>query len=101
MEQVVLSQSISYIRGVVDFIDNSRLFFFELLNNQKVDKYRYHYQNKKGELIFRYDNAPHHKSLKNFPHHKHLPNRVVDSKKISFEDVLDEIHNHILNSMVR
>jgi hypothetical protein len=33
--------------------------------------YRYHFQDKNSELIFRYDNTPHFPDLPNFPHHKH------------------------------
>ena len=33
--------------------------------------YRYHFQGKDNELIFRYDNTPHFPNLPNFPNHKH------------------------------
>jgi hypothetical protein len=33
--------------------------------------YRYHFQGKNNELIFRYDNTPHFPDLPNFPNHKH------------------------------
>jgi len=33
--------------------------------------YRYHFQGKNNELIFRYDNTPHFPNLPNFPNHKH------------------------------
>ena len=36
-----------------------------------VTKYKYHFQNADDCLIFRYDNAPHHKEIDTFPHHKH------------------------------
>lgn len=36
-------------------------------------EYRYHFQDKNSELIFRYDNTPHFPDLPNFPHHKHSP----------------------------
>ena len=39
--------------------------------------YRYHYQNTKNQLIFRYDNTPHFPDLASFPHHKHLPDQVI------------------------
>ena len=39
--------------------------------------YRYHYQNAKNQLIFRYDNTPHFPDLPSFPHHKHLPTQVI------------------------
>ena len=38
--------------------------------------YRYHFQDKKGNLIFRYDNTPHFPDLPTFPHHKHTMAKV-------------------------
>ncbi|MCU0559882.1 MAG: DUF6516 family protein [Desulfobacterales bacterium] len=35
--------------------------------------YRYHFQDKNSDLIFRYDNTPHFPELPNFPHHRHNP----------------------------
>ncbi len=40
----------------------------------KYLSYRYHFQDKQNNLIFRYDNAPHFPNLDSFPHHKHLKN---------------------------
>lgn len=34
--------------------------------------YALHYQQSTSELLFRYDNAPHHHELPNFPHHLHV-----------------------------
>ena len=43
--------------------------------------YRYHFQDGKNQLVFRYDSTPHFPNLINFPHHKHLPENVISSKK--------------------
>jgi hypothetical protein len=42
-------------------------------------------------MIFRYDNAPHHKSIQTFPHHKHTPGQVQASPEPTLHDVLLEI----------
>jgi len=42
-------------------------------------------------LIFRYDNAPHHKEVKSFPHHRHTPNKVTDSNEPGLNNILLEI----------
>lgn len=55
--------------------------------------YSFHWQNSKGELIIRWDNAPHYKNLSNYPHHKHLPNKVVESVEMTLEKVLSEIES--------
>lgn len=41
--------------------------------------YRYHFQGKDNELIFRYDNTPHFPDLPNFPNHKHYQTGVQPS----------------------
>jgi hypothetical protein len=55
-------------------------------------KYRYHYEDPDGRLVFRYDNAPHHPEVETFPHHKHLSDgRVVPSVEQSLPRVLEEV----------
>lgn len=43
------------------------------------------------ELIFRYDNAHHHKNIKTYPHHKHDFDKVKESPEPDLEEVLLEI----------
>lgn len=57
--------------------------------------YRYHLQNERNELIFRYDNTPHFPNLKSFPHHKHMETGVLDCEKPSIPRVLEEAARHI------
>jgi hypothetical protein len=52
--------------------------------------YRYHCQDEKNRLIFRYDSTPHFPALSSFPHHKHLPDEVIACKKPNLEQVLQE-----------
>jgi len=52
--------------------------------------YRYHFQDDRNQLIFRYDDTPHFPKLKTFPHHKHIPDKVVNAKRPSILDVIDE-----------
>ena len=50
------------------------------------------------EMVFRYDNAPHHPEIATYPHHKHVkggggvPRR---SKEVGLKDVLLEIEEMI------
>ena len=53
--------------------------------------YRYHFQDKDNNLIFRYDNTPHFPGLKTFPNHKHLRDNVIDAKRPSVPEVLKEV----------
>ena len=50
---------------------------------------------KDGNLIFRYDNAPHH-HISSFPHHKHLPEEIEESKEKGLIEVLKEIEMLVL-----
>jgi hypothetical protein len=57
--------------------------------------YSYQYMTAENNLIFRYDNAEHHRQLNlpNFPHHKHdvNENNVINSNAPFLEDVVKEI----------
>ena len=52
--------------------------------------YRYHFQDKQNNLIFRYDNTPHFPGLEGFPHHKHLSDKVAGAEEPSILKVIDE-----------
>lgn len=56
----------------VEFIDGSILFIKDYLFQDGKRKYSYHWQDKSGSLLSRWDNAPHHKDLLSYPHHRHL-----------------------------
>ena len=84
------------LRGVIRFIDGSRLVFLEYLVERggAVHRiaYRFHYEDARGNMVFRYDNAPHHPGLPTFPHHKHLGDgRVVAAREPSLPSVIDEV----------
>ena len=55
--------------------DNSLLEMFELFRvvNQRleVEKYSFHWQDAKGNLLKRWDNATHHPEISTTPHHIH------------------------------
>ena len=57
--------------------------------------YSFHWQDKNGDLIIRWDNAPHYKNIKTFPHHKHTKNGVEESDEVCLEDVLKYIEKEI------
>jgi hypothetical protein len=84
----------AYLNGVITFADGSELHYAEFLDasSQTVEKlmYRYHYQDRTGQLVFRYDNARHQPPILSSSH-KHLPEQVVPSTIPALEDVLAEI----------
>ena len=52
--------------------------------------YRYHFQDRQNNLIFRYDNTPHFPNLENFPHHKHLRDGIMSSEEPTVVGVIEE-----------
>ncbi len=58
-----------------------------------VTKYSFHWQDSSGNLIARWDTAPHHLSLPTFPHHIHDGGEanIQPHAQVSIADVLAEI----------
>ena len=94
-----LSLYIGIIEGDLYFMDESILHFIEFVNvkdRTERFKYSYHYQDKNGKLIFRYDMAPHHIETETFPHHKHIDSeKVIKSPAPSLAEVFNEIEGLI------
>ena len=93
------SLHIGLIEGRLVFSDASALHFIEFVSVKRateVYKYSYHYQDREGVLLFRYDSAPHHREILTFPYHKHIPeNEVIDSIRPTLSEVLDEIEKMV------
>ena len=96
----IISPTTGYIEAFALFEDGSKLSIFEFLryDSQKVnrEKYWYQYMDDRDREIFRYDDAPHHKSVATFPHHKHIDKLVINSIAPSMGDVLKEVEHLIL-----
>ncbi|NEO59055.1 MAG: hypothetical protein F6J98_01025 [Moorea sp. SIO4G2] len=87
-----------FIRGKINFQDNSLLHFREFVYVEiSIDRkmYSYQYMNYDNNLIFRYDNTEHHRKLNlaTFPHHKHdgSEDNIVQSNAPFLAEVLKEI----------
>ena len=95
LEVNVITIGVKFI-SELRFYDGSRLSIVEQL--EPVGKrdynrinYKYHYQDANGNLIFRYDNAPHYPHLAAFPAHKHIGDIVVEAEAPDLNEVLAEI----------
>lgn len=81
----------------IQFYDQSSLKAFERVSLEDgtiiKDDYSYHYQKSDNDLIFRYDNAPHHPEIETHPHHKHVGSdeNVIAAQPPDLSDVLNEI----------
>jgi len=52
--------------------------------------YRYHFQDIKNSVVFRYDNTPHFPEFDTYPHHKHISERVVAAAQPTIFSVIEE-----------
>ena len=88
------SPKIGVIKGTIEFIDGTQLFFTEYVDcRYRLEKlnYSYHCQDANGTLIFRYDNAAHKPAL---PHrnHKHEPSgNIIAAEPPDISAILDEV----------
>ena len=63
----------------------------------EVTKYRYHWQDRNGQLMKRWDNAPHYRAIDTFPHHLHdgSEEHVVSHAALrgleALQQILDEV----------
>ena len=76
-----------YINLKITLKDESLLFAREYLDENERN-YSFHWQDKNGKVIIRWDNARHHKDIKTYPHHKHIGESVAESIEISLGEVL-------------
>ncbi len=93
-----------YLKGQLLIIDSSILeiaiFATESQDTLYIDKYRFHYRDITGKMLFRYDNAHHHSEIDTHPHHKHTPDIIIPSTMPSLIDILNEISAIIIGSQI-
>lgn len=83
-----------FLAGKVQFVNGSEMHFREYLDvvDEVVEKvmYSYHYQDARGIMIFRYDNAAHRPTLAVLAH-KHDLSGVKPTETPNLEQVLAEL----------
>jgi hypothetical protein len=84
-----------YLKGRLVFVDSSILeigmFITESHQALAIEKYRLHYMDTNGRMLFRYDNAPHHPEMSSHPNHKHIFDKAIESTIPLLKEVLNEI----------
>ena len=90
-----LSLGMLFAEGRIVFYNGDILEFTESITPDRV-RYRYHYMDSNGTLIFRYDNVPHHSEISTFPHHKHLQEKIVESSHVDLKQVVEEVIENIV-----
>lgn len=88
-----------FIDAELIFWDESRLILSETIIMEgtslvKTD-YTYHFQDAQNNLIFRYDNAPHHPEIPTHPHHKHTPKGLEPTRPPNLWDIMRETDKHL------
>lgn len=79
--------------------DGSFIFLREIVIQNALFDYSYHWQNADGTLIIRWDNAAHYPSISTHPHHKHVSNEAnVES---SYEQNLFEVLTFIRSKLLK
>ena len=91
-----------YVRGVLTLIGGFELHVAEYVVTEpdvQRPKYRYHLQTSSGELVSRWDNAPHHPTVPTFPDHRHDDQgQVHPTSPMNVPDVLDAVWQFIIPS---
>ena len=82
------------IKANIVLVDRSVLHIKEYIDAKyKIEKvtYAYQYQDKNGEMIFRYDNAVHRPAL-GFEEHKHTKDgAIIEAPLPDISDIIDEV----------
>lgn len=77
--------------------DDSKLAVKDYLFRHGTRKYAYHWQDKDGKLLIRWDNAGHWKDISTFPHHQHIDRleNVQDSNVRNIDQALEFISSRL------
>ena len=82
------------LKARMEFRDHSVLYVRQAITEPACFKYAYHWQDRDGNLIFRWDNAPHWTHVATHPHHKHISRTLSPVEDLcggDLEAVLGEI----------
>lgn len=93
--ELIEEESVKAVKLEVFLIDDSLLYINQVFRKESY-RYSYHWQTESGEMLIRWDNAPHWKKLKTFPHHKHSGDKILSTHQPLIEEVLAEIKHKIL-----
>ena len=102
IEYIKVLENEGYMRGTLTLINGSELRLLEytkISNEQPVTlRYRFQWQTE-GELITRWNNAPHHPEVETFLHHKHVKgeDKPKPSRAANLISVLKDIEAEIVS----
>lgn len=79
----------------VEFIDRSVLYIKDYIFLNGSRKYSFHWQDRNGNLMSRWDNSPHHEEVHTFPHHRHFPGKIEASQERNLGDIIKIIKKEL------
>ncbi|PIP06844.1 MAG: hypothetical protein CO012_00065 [Syntrophobacterales bacterium CG_4_8_14_3_um_filter_49_14] len=85
-------------RAELILTDNTILYVRETVLSMSIRKYSYHWQDRRGKLIMRWDNAPDW-DVKTFPHHVHVGKE--DAVEPSFDRTLDKVLSIVRRQLLK
>ena len=88
--EVIDEASVQLLKVRAEIIDGSLLYVREAFFSRS-SKYSYHWQSHTGELLLRWDNAPHHPEISTHPHHKHAGEQIAPSERVPIDDGCAEL----------
>lgn len=88
------TQTVLRSKIVVAIQDGSSLFISEATTPRGF-RYAYHWQDSAGNLLARWDNAPHHQNLVTFPDHFHTATTVEPSAQPTIREVLEYLADRL------
>ncbi|MCC6500866.1 MAG: hypothetical protein IT313_11430 [Anaerolineales bacterium] len=87
-----ISEEECYIRGSLTLNGGFELHIAEYVVTEpdfKRLKYRFHLQTSEGQMIVRWDNAPHHPEVTTHPDHLHLGKKIEASQPMDIPQALE------------
>ena len=93
-----ISEEECYIKGEITFNGGYELHVAEYVVTEpefKRLKYRFHFQKSDGQMVVRWDNAPHHPEVKSHPDHVHVGKKVRATSPMDIPQALDAILSFI------
>ena len=98
IKEEIRTGKLAVITVSVILVDGSHLHIKEYIDARyKLERisYAYHYQDKEGKCIFRYDDAVHRPSL-GFKEHKHTKDgKIIESPLPIISDLVDEVIRYL------
>ena len=78
VDEMIDEARVQLLRLRAELVDGSLLYVREAIFLH-TSKYSYHWKTRTGEMLLRWDNAPHHLGIPTHPHHKHDGERIAVS----------------------